>query len=99
MLAGHVKVGDYGLVSRLDAVGAEAGRGLTPRYVAPEVLRGGVDPRSDQYSFCASLYEALYCQMPFPDESMSEYSRARRGGRITPPPASSEVPSWVTRTV
>ncbi|WP_224371127.1 tetratricopeptide repeat protein [Hyalangium versicolor] len=72
----------------------------TPKYMAPELLRGkpaGV--RSDLYAFCVALYEALYGQLPFPDRSMAEYSRARREGLVTPPPASSDVPAWVTRTV
>jgi eukaryotic-like serine/threonine-protein kinase len=72
----------------------------TPRYMAPELMRGepaGV--RSDLFAFCVSLYEALYGQLPFPGEGMAEYYRARREGRITPPPPQSEVPAWVARTV
>jgi tetratricopeptide (TPR) repeat protein/predicted Ser/Thr protein kinase len=72
----------------------------TPRYMAPELMRGepaGV--RSDLYAFCVSLYEALYGQLPFAGESMAEYSRARSEGRITPPPAQSAVPAWLARIV
>src|SRR5580692_8198374 len=49
LLAGHVKVGDYGLVRRADPTGAAevCHYGFTPRYAAPEVLDGGVDHRSD----------------------------------------------------
>jgi hypothetical protein len=65
LTAGRVKVGDYGLVSRLDAVGTDAGRGLTPRYVAPEVLRGSVDPRSDQYSLALVYQELLTGTYPY----------------------------------
>src|SRR5262249_50432516 len=37
----------------------------TPRYMAPEQTAGGlVDARSDQYSLCASLWEALGGQLP-----------------------------------
>ena len=68
--------------------------------MAPELVRGeAADVRSDIYAFCVSLYEALYGQLPFPEQNMVEYTRARREGRITPPPAQSEVPAWVTRTV
>jgi serine/threonine-protein kinase len=72
----------------------------TPKYMAPELMRGepaGV--RTDLYAFCVSLYEALYEQLPFPGQSMAEYSRARREGRLSPPPAQSQVPAWVARTV
>jgi serine/threonine-protein kinase len=72
----------------------------TPKYMAPELMRGepaGV--RTDLYAFCVSLYEALYEQLPFAGQNMAEYSRARREGRITPPPAQSPVPAWVARTL
>ena len=83
--------------SEITATGALLG---TPKYMAPELVRGeAADVRSDIYAFCVSLYEALYGQLPFPAENMAEYTRARKEGRITPPPAHSEVPAWVTRTV
>ncbi|MBN9519125.1 protein kinase [bacterium] len=63
--AGHVKVGDYGLVSRLDAGGSD-NRGLTPKYVAPEVLRGTVHLRSDQYSLALVYAELLTGAFPYP---------------------------------
>ncbi len=57
LVSGHVKVGDYGLVAQLE--GSDAGnRGLTPRYVAPEVLHGTPSSCSDQYSL-ALVYQEL----------------------------------------
>ncbi len=66
LTAGHVKVGDYGLVSKLDAAtGSGSNRGLTPKYVAPEVLRGQVHTRSDQYSLALVYYELLTGSFPY----------------------------------
>ncbi len=43
--------------ARLTETGSIMG---TPRYMAPELLRGErADERSDQWSYCASLWEAL----------------------------------------
>jgi tetratricopeptide (TPR) repeat protein len=71
----------------------------TPRYMAPEVLKGNrADARSDLYSFCASLYEALYGQLPFTGDSVSELLKAQHAGKSAPP-ASPGVPEWVGRTV
>src|SRR4029079_4519607 len=36
----------------------------TPEYMAPEAMRGIVDRRSDQYSFCLTLHEALTGTLP-----------------------------------
>jgi serine/threonine protein kinase len=45
----------------------------TPGYMAPEQLRGEAsDARSDQFSFCVSLYEALYGERPFLGDSPRE---------------------------
>ncbi|HVG63783.1 MAG TPA: serine/threonine-protein kinase [Hyalangium sp.] len=71
----------------------------TPRYMAPEVLKGRrADARSDLYSFCASLYEALYGQLPFTGNSVSELLKAQYAGK-TALPARSSVPEWVGHTV
>ena len=69
---GVARVLDFGL-ARLspDAEGLEGGAGDvpcigTPAYLAPERIRGRpVDARSDQYSFCVALWEALYGEHPF----------------------------------
>ncbi|QEL20938.1 serine/threonine-protein kinase [Limnoglobus roseus] len=68
LLSGHVKVGDYGLVARLTAEGGSnpmLNRGMTPKYVAPEVLRGQVHPRSDQYSLALVYQELLTGTFPY----------------------------------
>ncbi|QJW96375.1 serine/threonine-protein kinase [Frigoriglobus tundricola] len=65
LVSGHVKVGDYGLVAQLE--GPDGGnRGLTPRYVAPEVLHGNPSSCSDQYSLALVYQELLTGQFPYP---------------------------------
>ncbi|MFY0539443.1 serine/threonine-protein kinase [Nannocystis pusilla] len=54
----------------------------TPAYMAPEQHRGGeADARSDVFSFCASLYEALYGERPFVADSYEALRAAMLEGR------------------
>lgn len=69
LLAEHVKLGDYGLVRCADPRNQspeDRSHGFTPRYTAPEVLNGGVDHRSDQYSLALVYVELLTGVFPFP---------------------------------
>jgi serine/threonine protein kinase len=71
LVSGHVKVGDYGLVAQLG--GADAGnRGLTPRYVAPEVLHGSPSTCSDQYSLALVYCELLTGVFPYPGKTAQQ---------------------------
>ncbi|AMV27092.1 Serine/threonine-protein kinase PknF [Gemmata sp. SH-PL17] len=73
LTAGHVQVGDYGLVSKLDTgKSRQENRGLTPRYAAPEVLCGQVHTRSDQYSLALVYYELLTGTFPFNGRSVQQ---------------------------
>ncbi|HYO72572.1 MAG TPA: serine/threonine-protein kinase, partial [Archangium sp.] len=72
----------------------------TPRYMAPEVLRGRVaDVRSDIFSYCVALYEALYKQPAFAGGGEGDRLRAQLEGDVSPPPARTQVPAWVGRVV
>jgi serine/threonine protein kinase len=76
IICGRVKVGDYGLVRAETTGGAVHSRGFTPRYVAPEVLRGRVDPRSDQYSLALVYQELLTGVFPFTGRSAQQMMMA-----------------------
>jgi serine/threonine protein kinase len=67
LFAGHMKVGDYGLVrSRKRYENTDENpHGFTPRYAAPEVLLGRVDTRSDQYSLALVYAELLTGRFPY----------------------------------
>ena len=101
---GAVRVMDFGLAAirqtllgpnapRLTRIGSILG---TPLYMSPEQLCGQpVDPRADQFSFCVSLYEALYGERPFAGENFAQLRAAVLEGRPRPVPASSRVPARV----
>jgi tetratricopeptide (TPR) repeat protein/predicted Ser/Thr protein kinase len=79
----------------------EVGRLLgTPAYMAPEQLGGGeADARSDQFSFCVALYEALYGERPFVGKSIVHLATAILEGTIQPEPRTSLVPRWLRAVV
>ncbi|GAB3161103.1 serine/threonine-protein kinase [Microbispora hainanensis] len=67
--ADHVYLTDFGLTKSSSAEAGLTSHGHfmgTPRYVAPEQIRGlPVDGRSDLYAFACVVYEALAGQPPF----------------------------------
>ncbi|HKD43705.1 MAG TPA: tetratricopeptide repeat-containing protein kinase family protein, partial [Myxococcaceae bacterium] len=68
----------------------------TPAYMAPEQLLGQrTDARVDQFSFCVSLYEALYRERPFAGERLDALVHEVTAGKVRDPPKSSRVPSWL----
>ena len=65
----------------------------TPIYMAPEQYAGKpADARTDQYSYCIALYEALYGKLPFAARSIKAQARAKYRGEILEPPSGSPVP-------
>jgi tetratricopeptide (TPR) repeat protein len=112
---GRVVVVDFGLALEVgppdaapapgEAAGAVAGETAlrlagTPAYMAPEQLRGGpVDPRADQFGFCAALHEALYGELPFAGTAPAELLQAIDARALREPPPASRVPAWLRRVI
>jgi tetratricopeptide (TPR) repeat protein len=72
----------------------------TPLYMAPEQFRAQrTDARTDQFSFCVALYQALYGAHPFASGGLGELMAAVTEGRVQPPPAKSAVPPWLRRVL
>src|SRR3954454_17707170 len=68
----------------------------TPAYMAPEQFLGTeTDARTDQFSFCVALYEALYGERPFSGSTMFALTTAVVKGQVREAPQSSKVPLWV----
>jgi eukaryotic-like serine/threonine-protein kinase len=85
------------LSTNITVTGAMIG---TIAYMSPEQLQGKpADARSDQFSFCVSMYEALYGQRPFTAETAGELLAAIMQQRFGVLPKSSRrrVPGWLRR--
>ena len=112
---GRVRVMDFGLVRSdsaeqagtldrpdvldidLTLTGAVLG---TPAYMAPEQLLGlPADARTDQFSFCVALWEALYGARPFPEVTWGTRRSAALSGKRNRPTKAAHVPGWVGRIV
>jgi len=91
---GLAKLADLGGVERVEraavddatsgvltAAGAVIG---TPVYMAPEQLAGRPDPRSDQFSYCVTIYEALFGGRPFAGGTLAALEAASARGPDRP---------------
>ncbi len=112
---GRVRVTDFGLArwlmpeadrstplrtSGIKGVVNTARLAGTVGYMAPEQIAGvAIDARSDQFSFCAALFEALYQRKPWPGRTIGEYAIALGSGLPPDTSGDSQVPGWLRRVV
>lgn len=81
----------------LTPAGARLG---TPAYMPAEQIRSmPSDPRSDQFAFAVSLYEALTGQLPFKGRSKGKYAKAVLDGDVQPFPRRSPVPRRLRKAI
>ncbi|MCY1008361.1 hypothetical protein OV079_22950 [Nannocystis pusilla] len=94
----HFDVGSLVSVdSRLTRVGALVG---TPAYMAPEQFMGlPTSPRTDQFSFCVALWEAVHGAHPFGDGGAMALLQAISRGKLRPIPRDRRTPAWLPRAL
>lgn len=89
---GRPRVSDFGLAS--PAGGGVNQVGGTPEYMAPEQMTlEASDERADVFSFCVTLYEALFGARPFRAENAAGLLEAMRGGAALKDARERRIPS------
>lgn len=72
----------------------------TPAFMAPEQFLGErATAATDQFGFCAALYRALFGVAPFDGEDVPTLRNNVVAGALRAPPATTNVPGWVTRVL
>ena len=72
----------------------------TPAYMSPEQHMGEpADARSDQFSFCVTLYQALYGHRPFTGETLTGLAFNVLQGKVRPAPVKTKVPARLRKIV
>jgi len=113
-LDGHARVTDFGLARigdsadpvatrvatlspDLTATGALMG---TPVYMAPEQWStGSAEPRTDQWAFCATLYELVAGVRPFSSDNAETRRSEVEAGRLAPQRPDRDVPAWLRKII
>jgi serine/threonine-protein kinase len=89
-LGGDAKLMDFGLAAPVAGRGTDAAGQIfgTPRYMAPEQVRGErVDPRTDLYALGVMLFELATGTPPFDHASVTEVMRMQLQSPIPDPRA------------
>jgi tetratricopeptide (TPR) repeat protein len=93
----HARDGSIAHEDGLTETGSVMG---TPAYMAIEQHEGRtVDPRTDQFSYCVTLWESLCGHRPFAGSTRQEIAAEIAAGRIASPPPERDVPRWLVRTL
>ncbi len=72
----------------------------TPAYMSPEQHRGvPLGAATDQFSFCAALFEALFTLRPYDGRSSRRLSEQKHLGERRPARGPRPVPGWLARLV
>ena len=72
----------------------------TPAYMPPEQIAGlPTDPRSDQFSFCVSLWEGLFQSSPFGGVTLAQIVAALEEHEFAPVRNDSGVPRSIRRVL
>jgi serine/threonine protein kinase len=89
LVAGRIKVADFGLVKDLGVTSVSAAGGATPVYAPPEAFDGKVSRASDQYSLAIVYQEMLTGTRPFQGETTLQLAMQHVHGRpfLKPLPA------------
>ena len=104
---GRPRVTDFGIARQDGETDAEHNANElvgTPRYMSPEQCQGqSVDSKSDQFSFCICLYEALYHDHPFSASAgtvtLAELIMKISEGQRVKPPKDVRLPRWLKRVI
>jgi tetratricopeptide (TPR) repeat protein len=72
----------------------------TPAYMAPEQHAGdSSDARTDQFSYCVTLYEALYGERPFMGDTLFSIMKAVTQNTRRDTPSGRDVPAWLRAVI
>jgi tetratricopeptide (TPR) repeat protein len=82
---------------KLTQTGAMMG---TPAYMSPEQFAvRPTDARTDQFSFCVALYEALYGARPFEGVTFVALMTSVTTGAVSAAPSKAHVPGWIRKVL
>ncbi|MBA3545522.1 MAG: serine/threonine protein kinase [Nannocystis sp.] len=72
----------------------------TPAYMSPEQFIGKrVEAKSDQFSFCVALFEALFRERPFDGDTLPSLMTAVLTGKVRDPSNPARAPRWLRLAV